>query len=708
MTNTPAPPPVAPGGPANPPGGQTSPRELIVIAQADAGIRATSDAVTSVSGQDVSALASIVASAGVTFRPLFGTTEELAQSQPAGAAQAAPSEVNELSLYYHVDAPDDQLDELARRLAAAPGVAAAYVKPPSEPPVAAVVDVAAPQAASPPAVTPDFSGNQIYLGEAPAGVSARYAWTVPGGGGNGVRIVDCEWAWHFDHEDLAQNQGGVISGVDAGDKNHGTAVLGEFHGNHNGIGVDGICPDAFVRASAFSQPTATTIRNAADALSAGDVLLLEIHRAGPRHNFTARADKLGYIGIEWWPDDFAAIQYATGRGVVVVEAAGNGAENFDDPLYNTPGPGFPAGWTNPFNRTNRDSRAILVGAGAPPPGTHGRDYGADRSRLNFSNYGTSVDVQGWGREVTSCGYGDLQGGGNERLWYTNTFAGTSSASPIVVGVVGSLQGVLRARGKAPLLPPEARSLLRATGCPQQDGPNGSVAQRIGNRPALRQLILPRVYFFKADKYIRFDIPTNRVDDGYPLPIAGLWPGFAEAGFGDSIDAAVNWDYVNPNYLAKAYFFKGDQYIRYDIPMDKVDPGYPLPIAGNWPGFTEAGFDSTIDAALNYGNGKAYFFKGDQYIRYDIASDTVDAGYPLPIAMNWPGFTETGFDSGIDAAMNYGNGKAFFLKGDQYIRYDIAADAVDAGYPMPIAGNWPGMSEVDFGAAAKAGVEWRRV
>jgi hypothetical protein len=174
--------------------------------------------------------------------------------------------------------------------------------------------------------------------------------------------------------------------------------------------------------------------------------------------------------------------------VIVVEAAGNGAQNLDDPIYNTPAPGFPAGWTNPFNRANRDSGAIIVGAGAPPPGTHGRNHGPDRSRLDFSNFGASLDVQGWGREVTTCGYGDLQGGANEDLWYTDQFSGTSSASPIIVGTLGSLQGIVRARGAPVLTPARARQLLRTTGSTQQDAPGRPRTQRIGNRPNLRALV----------------------------------------------------------------------------------------------------------------------------------------------------------------------------------------------------------------------------
>jgi subtilisin family serine protease len=224
-------------------------------------------------------------------------------------------------------------------------------------------------------------------------------------------------------------------------------------------------------------------------LSPGDIILIELHRAGPRFNFQVRNDQKGYIAIEWWPDDFDAIKYATNKGVVVVEAGGNGAENLDDALYSTRPADFPASWTNPFNRANRDSGAIIVGAGAPPLGTHGRSLDIDRSRLDFSNYGSAFDTQGWGREVTTCGYGDLQGGtSNEDAWYTDTFSGTSSASPIVVGAIACVQGVLRAQGKSPMTPAEARNCLRTTGSPQQDALGRPASQRIGNRPNIKQLI----------------------------------------------------------------------------------------------------------------------------------------------------------------------------------------------------------------------------
>src|SRR5207247_4027415 len=132
---------------------------------------------------------------------------------------------------------------------------------------------------------------------------------------------------------------------------------------------------------------------------------------------------------------------------------------------------FPASWRNPFRRNPIDAGAILVGAGAPPPGTHGHNHGPDRSRLSFSNYGAAIDVQGWGREVTSCGYGDLQGGPDQDFWYTDQFGGTSSASPIVVGALGCLQGILRKKNLPPLPPERARQLLRDTASPQDTSPD---------------------------------------------------------------------------------------------------------------------------------------------------------------------------------------------------------------------------------------------
>ncbi|UAK36102.1 S8 family serine peptidase [Nocardia asteroides] len=398
--------------------------------------------------------------------------------------------------YYFVRGVTDDLDELAARLRAVDDVAAAYVKPPAEPPIApegAVVRTGRSAAEAPP-VTPDFATRQGYLDAAPQGIDARWAWTVRGGRGTDVRVVDIEGAWRFTHEDLQVNQGGVIGGSpspDRGWRDHGTAVAGVISADVNAYGITGIVPEAYIRAvSIFGSGSASAIRSAADALNPGDVILLELHRPGPRFAFANRPDQRGYIAIEWWPDDLAAIRYAVGKGIIVVEAAGNGGEDLDDAVYDTRPTEFPSTWRNPLRGGEVDSGAIIVGAGAPPPGFHGRDHGPARSRLEFSNYGERVDVQGWGLEVATTGYGDLQGGPDEDIWYTDVFSGTSSASPIVVGAVTSYQA-MSAAAAGRKTPAEVRARLRETGSPQTDAPGRPATQRIGNLPDLKSMILPR-------------------------------------------------------------------------------------------------------------------------------------------------------------------------------------------------------------------------
>ncbi len=488
--------------------------ELIIMASKDAELRSDRATVSSLTGANIRDLKTILTRESITMAPLFGDSEEHLKQEmntmatEAGSGEEPIGEIPDLSLFYKVDAPEDKLEALAEKLAACSTVEAAYVKPPAVPSQASVETVtedtqefinrmSSLETEAAPATT-DFTPRQTYLGPAPAGIDAQYAATLRGGRGAGIGVIDIEGAWRFTHEDLRVNQGGVVGGTQStniGWRNHGTAVIGVISGDRNNYGVTGIAPDARIRGISIfgGMGSAGAIRRAAQVSRKGDIILLELHRPGPRFNFQARDDQRGYIAIEWWPDDFAAVRYAVTKGVIVVGAAGNGAENLDDPIYNTRPAGFPASWSNPFNRAPADSGAILVGAGAPPPGTHGRNHGPDRSRLGFSNYGAALDAQGWGREVTTTGYGDLQGGSNEDLWYTDRFSGTSSASPIVVGALACVQGALRARRRPVLSPARARSLLRSTGSPQTSATGRPSSQRIGRRPNLRQLIQAAVY-----------------------------------------------------------------------------------------------------------------------------------------------------------------------------------------------------------------------
>jgi len=167
------------------------------------------------------------------------------------------------------------------------------------------------------------------------------------------------------------------------------------------------------------------------------------------------------VPVEWNSAEYNAIAQATALGIVVVEAAGNGGNNLDDPVY-----------LSRFNRATRDSGAILVGAANP----------STLAAEPFSNHGSRVDVQGWGQGIVSAGYGDLFNPGDPNQTYTSGFGGTSGASAMVAALVAGIQGVSLAVDGRTLSPLTIRSALVATGAPQ------SGVNVVGPRPDARSAL----------------------------------------------------------------------------------------------------------------------------------------------------------------------------------------------------------------------------
>ncbi|MHB8809023.1 MAG: S8 family peptidase [Desulfobulbaceae bacterium] len=386
------------------------------------------------------------------------------------AARTKYSPLHSLTQYWRLDLRDRPREEMTRlleMLSSLPEVDSVWEEPFSTLPV----------------VTPGddpYSTGQDYQDAAPVGIDARWMWTQPNGEGAGIGIVDVEGGWRVTHEDLAGKTPTLIHGVQyASWEDHGTAVLGEIAAIDNTVGVVGSAPAinsirmCSIYDSGGTQHVGDALAAAVAAMSVGEILLIELQTS--------------FLPVETLDDRLDIIRLATARGIIVVEAAGNGATDLDS-------------WTTPgglqrLNRTSADfvdSGAIMVGASVST---------VPHDRWWASNFGSRIDCFAWGENVTSTGYGDLDnGGGDADRWYTDTFQGTSSASPIIVSAAALVQSSYQALTGTLLSPGQMRALLSnpVTGTAQ----GAAVAGAIGVMPNLAAIVptlglVPDVYLRDA-------------------------------------------------------------------------------------------------------------------------------------------------------------------------------------------------------------------
>lgn len=370
-----------------------------------------------------------------------------------------------------------------------------------------------------------LSEDQGYLGDAPIGISASWArkslaaHSETASSKTPLTLCDLEQGWNLDHRDLEGQVVGPLFGVNRAQADnslghHGTAVLGQLAATgRNAFSVQGAVADLcrFVVASHYDQdgsdssegnvsvsdgnvraailqvlgrgPEDTGPLARLVTLNPGDILLIEVQR--------------GKLPTEVDEADFNAIRLAAGLGIIVVEAAGNGG--FDLDAYSDPGTGRSLRRGDP---RFQDSGAILVGAARA---------GLHHDRMPFSNYGSRLDCFGQGEAVTTCGYGDLAGT-EATDSYTNSFSGTSSASPIIAGAAALLQRLHETYTNMRLEPRAMREILADSTTGTRQGPN--VPGHIGVMPDLKAIVRDRLQLV-PDVYMRRSIG----DDG-SAPAAG--------------------------------------------------------------------------------------------------------------------------------------------------------------------------------------------
>ncbi|MES9784936.1 S8 family peptidase [Bacillus thuringiensis] len=399
----------------------------------------------------------------VTFTRLFTS---VSPEQIQNLEVKAPNHVSTSLLnYYILQNQNSGYEEIVDKLKASSLIEDAYMKKQEKimPP-----EVQSSSVALNPNNNPRFK-KQGYLEAAPYGINAPFAWGIQGGNGNGITFVDMEYGWLLNHEDLLHQNIELMSGRNINQHvGHGTSVLGIVSSEDNEVGNIGIAPKA--KAKVISQirdngqyNTADAILSAVNQLEAGDVLLLEAQAS-----FDGYGDK--YLPVEVQPDIFDAIRAGTDKGIVIIEAGANGWNDLDQ-FKDRKGKQV----LNRNSKDFKDSGAIMVGAGSSS---------FPHERMWFSNYGSRIDVYGWGENVDTTTAEQSRSAVN---LYTSSFSGTSSASPIIAGAATLVQSIAKENLGQPYRPSELRSILsnQSTGTKSKD----PYADKIGVLPDLKSILV---------------------------------------------------------------------------------------------------------------------------------------------------------------------------------------------------------------------------
>ena len=188
--------------------------------------------------------------------------------------------------------------------------------------------------------------------------------------------------------------------------------------------------------------------------------------------------------------------------------------------------------------------------------------------MDFSNYGSRVDLQGWGEAVTTTGYGTYYNEWPDSNWdYTNSFAGTSSAAPNVAAAVAIVESIFQYNDPIGIATPfgvdTVRNLLINTGLYQQSGTHPA-SEHIGPRPDVYAAIMnfapdDTCTYYKPSytDYVPSGVPDfDQVQNNWKLPDG-------------------RWTHDGPVALANCLWWFDSKYETGSTPPPAIVDNYPL-------------------------------------------------------------------------------------------------------------------------------------
>lgn len=395
-------------------------------------------------------------------------------------------------------------------------------------------------------VTPSYVSQQTYLQSNP-GLNVEAVWNL-GYSGQNVTIHNVEYGFNKNHEEFNDTNCNIATGMTINSSastsftEHGTATMGVLFGHNGSYGITGIAHGAQRvwlypewQQSGYSRTNAIT--QALNNSSVGDVIVFEMQAYG----LNGTVSNPRFVPAEYDILVWNLTKALTDSGRIVVAAAGNGYQDLDSLDYQA-------------YMNYGDSGAIIVGGGTantthaifPPYVSGGVTY--------TSTYGARVDVQGWFENVRTTGarpgYGAFLFNNDFNQSYM-TFAGTSSATAQLGGVVTVLQSYYKSQTNNALTSQQMRTILKNTGIPQ----GGDISKNIGPFPNMLAAFNLIQQTLNSESFSENSIYV------YPNPSNGI---FTLVSGSNEIDEIKVFDVTGKVIMSKKEFSSSDSQIFIDI------------------------------------------------------------------------------------------------------------------------------------------------
>jgi len=393
-------------------------------------VRIRNGELVSLTGRDISFTKQFLARHN-SIKPrviIFNKSEEEYMANLARVEKKSGRELVDLFSFYCFEISETSFDahELIAEILRAPEVETAYYEP-------IPVDMTCQDIGN---TTPNFRPEQTYHDPAPLGVDLD--WVLAHHIDDVVNGPSNRWTGIFErgmqttHEDIA-NPVVATTGTPDSDNDHGTAVTGVLGGcDANGVGCLGFLADEQMR---LYQRNSSGYGSVADIydLANGQLIAGEVTNSSwgygasplpPGQSCPCNPSQNGVVCIEYDAAVKASVDAGVADGIHYFLAAGNGCVNLDHATFGTTFRNSTSTGSNYISAVNSTT---------------------DHDASCFTNWGERCDLNAWGDGSFTLGYGDDGDPGftptSANEWYTQSFGGTSNASPTVAGCAGVIHNL---------------------------------------------------------------------------------------------------------------------------------------------------------------------------------------------------------------------------------------------------------------------------